>query len=331
MRRHLYEVDEAAELIRRGHGLLLAGDEGPLRQLPRGNWIAGTIPYFMSELGGLVDRRRIFVNQLPLGLECAGIRRYGEGEIARVFAELPAGGAGVMIAPYRSRVHLSFALNAPNYEEFAQAPLIGWISGVHLAEIGKVAPKVFDGATGEVLDEQAVVMHLSLPRGKVAEVDVLNIFEQGHGPAITFPASGFTATDVEIDGVRRNLAEYVQETGLDTRLPLVADYCGASINVSFLSADPAQGEVRFFAPVFADVPYRHARPVADYVGAFLSRLPTGLDERIAFSCNCILNYLHSGLEGRRTGNIVGPTTFGEIAYQLLNQTMVYLVIEDAHA
>jgi hypothetical protein len=328
---HLHEIDELAALIRRGKELLLAGDETLLRQLPKGNWIGGTIPYFMTEAGGIVDRRRIFVNELPAGLRCAGIRRYDEDDIARVYADQPEDAVGFIIAPSWSRVHLSFAVNAPAYEKFATRPLVGWISGVHLAELGKAVPKVFDGSTGEALEQQAVVMHASLPRGKVAEVDVLNIFTQGDGPAITFPSSGFSASTVEIDGSRRNLAEYLHENGVDTRLPLVADYCGASVNVSFLSVDRAGGEVRFYGPVFADVPYRHARPVTDYVSAFLSRLPIGLGSSIAFSCNCILNYLHSGLEGRKTGDIVGPITFGEIAYQLLNQTMVYLVIEDAPA
>lgn len=47
-----------------------------------------------------------------------------------------------------------------------------------------------------------------------------------------------------------------------------------------------------------------------------------------FSCNCILNFLYSELEGKRTGELIGPVTFGEVAYQLLNQTLVYLQIED---
>jgi hypothetical protein len=34
------------------------------------------------------------------------------------------------------------------------------------------------------------------------------------------------------------------------------------------------------------------------------------------------------LEGKKVGAITGPTTFGEVAYQLLNQTMVYLKITD---
>jgi hypothetical protein len=120
----------------------------------------------------------------------------------------------------------------------------------------------------------------------------------------------------------------VLETGLDTRLPLVADYHGASVNVSFQAVDADRREVRFFAPVFAGVPYRHARPVPDYVDAFASALPSGIPERIALSCNCVLNYVHSSLEGRSTGDVVGPITFGEIAYQLLNQTMVYLAVSE---
>jgi hypothetical protein len=67
------------------------------------------------------------------------------------------------------------------------------------------------------------------------------------------------------------------------------------------------------------------------VNAFVSSLPTGLTERIALSCNCIVNFVNSSLEGRTTGGIVGPITFGEIAYQLLNQTMVYLTVSDGGA
>jgi len=93
--------------------------------------------------------------------------------------------------------------------------------------------------------------------------------------------------------------------------------------------EPRARAVRFYAPVFADVVYHHARPVDDYVNAFVSACPTGLGERLAFSCNCILNYVHSSLEGRRTGDVVGPMTFGEIAYQLLNQTLVYVTVSDA--
>jgi hypothetical protein len=34
------------------------------------------------------------------------------------------------------------------------------------------------------------------------------------------------------------------------------------------------------------------------------------------------------LDGKKTGEITGPVTFGEVAYQLFNQTMVYLTVSD---
>jgi hypothetical protein len=34
------------------------------------------------------------------------------------------------------------------------------------------------------------------------------------------------------------------------------------------------------------------------------------------------------LAGKQTGAFTGPVTFGEVAYQLLNQTLVYLKIHD---
>src|SRR4030067_2821 len=103
----------------------------------------------MTGVGGVVNRQRIFVNELPDGLKCVGIRRYGEDDIARVYSDLPAGGLGVMIAPASSRVQLSFALNAPTYERFAIRPLIGWISGVHPSELGKATPQGFRSASRE--------------------------------------------------------------------------------------------------------------------------------------------------------------------------------------
>jgi hypothetical protein len=65
--------------------------------------------------------------------------------------------------------------------------------------------------------------------------------------------------------------------------------------------------------------------VADYVKSFAASMPAG-SVNTAFSCNCILNYLYADLEGKKTGSITGPITFGEIAYQLLNQTLTYLEI-----
>ena len=94
------------------------------------DWIGGTIPYFMTSQGGVIDRDRVFVNELPFGLQFRGARRYGPNEIHRVYADLPADGFGVAILPASSPVHLAFAVGAPSYDQFAVRPLVGWVSGV---------------------------------------------------------------------------------------------------------------------------------------------------------------------------------------------------------
>jgi hypothetical protein len=95
-----------------GAALLLAGDEALLRQLPAGRWIGGTIPYFMTDAGGTVDRGRIFVDELPAGVEVVGIRRYSAADIGRVYAHLPNDAFASIILPASSPVHLAFGLGA---------------------------------------------------------------------------------------------------------------------------------------------------------------------------------------------------------------------------
>ena len=77
----------------------------------------------------------------------------------------------------------------------------------------------------------------------------------------------------------------------------------------------------------AGVDYRLARPLPDYRAAFSDQLVGGGAGQ--FSCNCILNYLYGELEGKATGDFTGPVTFGEIAYMLLNQTLVRLDLTKA--
>jgi len=175
------------------------------------------------------------------------------------------------------------------------------------------------------------VLQAQLPPGKVAEIGIINLFEQGDGDILSFGSDGFSAKDVLVNGEKRNFAAYIMKNKLDTKLPLVADYYGAMVNISFQDVDEVEGQVKFYAPVFTGIRYKHARPVADYVKVFNDRLGRegAIDStRVAFSCNCILNYLYSELEGKKTDPFVGPVTFGEIAYQLLNQTLVYLEIMD---
>jgi hypothetical protein len=331
LRGYMYTVSEIKEKITRGQKLMLAGDEGLLSQLPAGNWIGGSIPYFMTEQGGMSTRNKVYVTEMPESVSEISIKTYDEETIPEVYTDMAENGFSLIIIPASSKTHLGFALRAPQYKEFGHRPLIGWISGVHLDDLGKITPKVFNGQTKTTLEDGAVVLHATLPPTQIAEINYINIFEPGDGDTITFSEDGFNIREAYINGVKTNFAEYMTGKNLDTRLPLVADYYGSMVNVSFQNVDKEKQEVQFYAPVFAGVSYKHAKPLENYVKQFTSKIPMQLSEHPAFSCNCILNYLYSELEGKRTGEITGPTTFGEVVYQLLNQTMAYLTITDLTA
>ena len=319
-------LSEATALIRAGGHYSIAGDEALLRQLPRGHWIGGTIPYFMGQDGGVTTRDQLYVAAVPVLGGAPEIRFYDPISLERVCADGPDNGFSIIVMPAFSAVHSLFARNAPGYEDMYIKPLVGWISGIHLADLGRASPLVVNGETLEFDGERALVMHVPLPETKYAQIDIINLFTQGEGDRIRFPAKGFSASDCLINDQPGNFAQYVASRAIDTKLPLVADYSGAMINVSIKAVDVAKGTVDFYAPVFDDIEYRFAAPVPDYVSAFHASLPAQTGP-IGFSCNCVLNYLYSELEGKRVPAMLGPMTFGEVAYQLLNQTLVYLTIE----
>lgn len=322
----LMSLSAASELLRSGRLFTVAGDEALLRKLPQGNWIGGSIPYFMGQEGGETARDKLFVTELPMSTGGAQVRFYDVTSIERVCTDAPPNGFSVIIIPAFSGMHSFYARKAPEFEDMYVKPLIGWIAGLHLDDLGKASPIVANGTTLEFDNERAVVMHVPLPDDAFARIDIVNLFEQGDGDTIRFPEMGFSAGQCEINGKPANLADYLVARNADTRLPLVADYCGAMVNVSIKGIDKENHAVDFYAPVFDDIEYRIARPVPSYEQAFVAAMPDAA-EQASWSCNCILNYLYSELEGKRTGPLTGPMTFGEIAYQLLNQTLVYMTIE----
>ena len=326
MKKVMYNLNEISALINEGKRLLIAADEKLLSQLPKGNWIAGSIPYFMGDQGGITSRDKLFANELPDFIDKIEIKEYTEEKINQIYKDSPGNGFTILIIPASSPVHLSFALNAPNFEGFATSPLIGWISGVILDDLGKVTPKIMLGDSLKISDSTAVAMHVSLPKERYAELMIVNMFEQSDGDLISFMDDGFSVTNAYVNGKMINFADYVIGNKIDTRLPLVADYFGALINISFQNIDKIAKKVDFYAPVFKGVQYKLAAPVNDYVKSFTSQMKGIETDSIVFSCNCILNYLYCDLEGKKTADITGPITFGEIAYQLLNQTMTYLKI-----
>lgn len=327
IRSELIGRTEIIEKINRGDYLVIAADESVLADLPSGNWIAGTIPYFMTAEGGKADRTLMFVHTME-GVQPSKAPRialYDVNSISRIAQEAPEHGFTIVILPAMSEIHLSYAQHSPEYPNMYFSPIIGWISGVHLDELGKNSAKVgFGPARGMLFDQQAVAMHIPLPVNQLANINIVNLFTQGTGPEIKFKNTGFSASDCTINGEPANLVDYIKHAKIDTRLPLVANYSGVMVNVSIQQLDEHNNKVDLYAPVFADISYRFAKPVDNYLESFNKELSASASEGISFSCNCILNYLYSELEGKKTRDLTGPITFGEVAYQLLNQTLVYL-------
>lgn len=323
MQNQFLTLADAAARISAGDVMSIAGPSALLSQLPKGKWIGGSTVYFMADDGGVVAQDRLFCTILESAAE-AVVRHIDTEHLPELASGYLEGGFSLICIPAFSSAHESFARNAMTYENLFDQPLVGWIAGVHLEKIGVEPTLVFDGTTGTAHRDGAVLLHVALPADLRPNVDIVNIFEQGDDPATSFvfEQGGFSVKSALVDGKHVDFAAYVTEHGIDTRLPLVANFAGASINVSFQHVDTEKGAVSFYAPVFPGVEYRIAKRVADYPAAFEENLR---DRGAAqLSCNCILNFVYGGLEGKRTLGFTGPVTFGEIAYILLNQTVVTL-------
>jgi hypothetical protein len=330
MNSDLFTVAEVAEKIAAGKKLLLAGDARLLAELPAGDWIGGSTTYFMANRSCLSTTCKIFVTELPAYVAGIQIKTYSAETIADCYNDAPANGFSFIIIPASCPTHFAFALNAPAFENFAMRPLVGWIAGVPLELIGQEAPRVFAGPQRQEVSDGAVIMHVSLPINKVADIGIINMFEQGDGDAITFAESGFSAREAFINGSPVNFGAYLQAQQFDMKLPLVTEYSGVMLNISFVEKLGPDGEVHFYAPVFSGVEYRHAKPIKNYIEQYIRKTSGAVDAKIIVSCNCVLNYVYSGYNSSDALYTSGPFTFGEIAYQTLNQTMVYLRIINTH-
>ena len=324
----LITVQAAIDLIKQGTPLSIAGPEAELDKLPAGNWIGGTIPYFMVPSGGVVVQEgQVFVTDIS-GAGKVSFASYGPDELEKISGNCPDNGIAITIIPAGSRSHQKFAEDAANYENAFIKPTVGWISGVHLSQLGTVTPKVYAGSGAAKSEDRAVVAYVELPADKLPSIEIVNLFEPDDGDLLQFTSTGFEVTDCLVNGKSVNFAEYIRSKGLDHgKLPLVGDYTGARINVSLQNVGAAGGKVALYAPVFSNVDYHFARPVADYAEAFRGRLASQQAEGLLMSCNCILNFLFGELEGKAIGGNGGPVTFGEIAYQLLNQTLVAVRVQ----
>ncbi|KAA8614165.1 DUF6976 family protein [Salipiger aestuarii] len=328
MKNAMMTVAQATAAIEAGKVLVIAAAEEALCQLPRGRWIGGTTVYFITDTGGCTDRENLFVTEIG-SATAARPALYATRDLPDLTQGRYDNGLSVIIIPAFSAAQEEFALHAPRYPDLLEQPLMGWISGVHLDDPDTIRPKVFDGSTGAAYTDGAMVMHVELPPGKVAEIDILNIFAADEtADEIIFETTGFSARTAIVNGERVDFADYLENAGIDTRCPLVTNFAGTAINVSFQSTNSGEG-VHFYAPVIKDTPYRIARAHADYAKEFSAR-PMG-DGTRDLSCNCLLNYLYSDLERQKTGTFTGPATYSGIAYFLVNQVVVRLGITSVDA
>ncbi|QBX34948.1 hypothetical protein E4191_09650 [Paracoccus liaowanqingii] len=322
MKNAMMTIAEVSDRINDGAVLVLAGSEQALSSLPKGKWIGGTSVYFVTDTGGRVDRDNVHVTEIMEATDARTAVYQGE-DLANLTTNRFEGGVSMILIPAFSAAHAEFAIHGASYPGLFDQPLMGWITGVHLDDLGRATPKIFDGATGMMHEEGAALLHVALADGGQAELDILNLFiPDSAADSIVFTDTGFAASRAIVNGEETDFPAYVKKFDLDTRLPLVADYAGAMVNVSFQAVN--DNDVQFYAPVIAGVTYRLAKSPGAYADAFASH--TTDEGATSLSCNCILNYLYGELEGNTTGSFTGPATFGEVAYVLLNQTLVKLDI-----
>jgi len=319
----LMSLQETSKLIESGKVFHIAATEALLKKLPKGNWIGGSTEYFIAKTGGEISNEKLSVTELFC--ENFSIKAYSAAEIENVAADAFDNGFSIVIIPFDSVVHKDYARNAPGYKDMFMKNTVGWISGMNLGVSGQT-PIAVEGTVATAYADKAVAIHLKIADGKNVNVGIINIFSQDKSsPLITFAEEGFSIKKCFVDGKETVFADYIAQNKIDTKLPLVGDYAGNGVNVSFRSIE--NGVVNLYAPVFENIRYRIAASIADYEKEFHSKLAPFKGKESAFSCNCILNFLYGNLEGKHLDAFFGPITFGEIANQLVNQTLVYVTVE----
>jgi len=316
---------ETAALIEQGDLLLIAASQELLNQLPAGQWLGGTIPYFMSEEGAKKELNRLFVSNLTKLAVSATIKSYSAQEFDQLLADRPDNGFSYIALPVFSEVHKAYAVDMGQYETLYDSPILGWVTGKDLDATKQDGqfPAVYHGPTATCLANKAVLMHIELPKTQYAEIKIYNPYQEGSGDRIQFLENDFSAGEVLINNEKQNFAHYCRINKIKSQLPVIANYSGALVNIDIERID--EDRVYFYGPVSRDQVYHWAKDIHYSPQAFLTAMPK---EEAITAFNCISIYSNFQLEGEQIGNYGGPFTFGEIAYILLNQTLVLLHIQN---
>jgi len=324
----LFTLEEVSQKIQDNEFLIVLGNDQLLQQLPKGNWIGVSAYYFMTKEKGLSTNEKLYVQSLSNYSESVTIKSYNKDEIQEVLNDRVAGGFTYLLMPPFTEVSQNYALEALSERSLYDIPIIGFIGGCKFESLQKGEKSYcYNGTTRERHDEEAIAIHVKLKQNFSPRIEILNIFEPKlEGPKFVFDQNSFAVTDCTVDGQKWNFYDYMVENDMSTTYPLVSNHNGALLNCSIFQQEQDNKTVYMASPTRKGKTYYLAKRFDDYMEAFQAKFDTIDKSNIVISFNCFYNYLFGKLEGKRL-EIGGPITYGEIAYQLLNQTMVYLRID----
>jgi len=314
----LMTVEQAKEEIKKGKNLIIAGNEKLLSALPAGNWIAGTSNSFIDKNSCITTDDLLFVNELPYYIENIKIEEFTENNIQNINRNSYDNGFTILILPFESKIHIKYAKNAAFFESIYTSPIIGWIAG----DIDNSRAKIFNGKELTSSSHKGIAMYCELPKDKTAKLSIINLFKPNLNYKIEFLEDSFYINEALVNGKKVKFLEFLKSMNYDIKNPLTANLYGSFINVSF--KEIINDNIYMYAPVFKGTEYHLSKPISNYVDEFNSI--EQINANPVFSCHCILNYKYSELEGKKLNNFYGPSTYGEIGYILLNQTVAYLEI-----
>jgi hypothetical protein len=319
----LCDLKKVIDLISERKLLILAGPSHLLKELPSGNYIGGSCYYFINNDKGIEVHDKIAVYDVTEIAKDYKISIYNKNTLKNIYKDAFKHGFSYIIVPFRGATHLELGIALPDYTDFATKPLYGFVSGVIWESIEKERATTFCGLNSHVSVDDAVVLHVELPKDKYAEIDIIDPFEPDKLLECKFNDTGFIVKEVCVNGHWQNFVGFLKETKKDLRYPLICTDFGAKVNVSFVAIQ--NDSVIMGSPVFKGATYYFTKPVENYASLFKD------ERKLAplFSCNCVLNYQYMDLNNKTIYNhLNGPTTFGEIAYRLLNQTIANLYIKE---
>jgi len=323
----LYTVEEVKDFINQGKIMMLSGSADAIKDLPKGKWIAGTCPYFMSGVGK-IDKQMIMVDDFSDIASNVCIESFDENNIEKLCEKSYDNGFNVIILPFQSPVYYKFATDSMKYEGVFNNPLVGYVACCLFEEIGKVNTYTSTGLDSKLSDKNAVVMHIELPKNLVARTEILDLDTiDENSKSVVFPKDGFAQKECLIDGKPGVFSDFLKEyrdtTGRIS--PIICNMNGALVNRDVNSIDWNTGDVTFFSPAYEGDVYYMSKQIGDYQQLMNEAFAKKKNVSLCISCGSY--YLGGDLTGKNV-SLNGVYAFGEIAFQLLNKTIVTLEIDE---